>query len=81
MEECTFKPRILEYDGNLQASKITSKSKSRLLGAEKSAELYLKAKPVYEKRDKTKDDFDYEKGQQECTFQPNIGDSQRNMEL
>jgi len=34
-----------------------------------------------ERRDKTKDDFDYEKGKDECTFQPNINTSQKNMEL
>ncbi len=42
---------------------------------DKCMELYMKAKPAREKRDKTRNDLDFEKGQEECTFQPNIDNS------
>eukprot|EP00347_Sterkiella_histriomuscorum_P013308 403365213 len=71
LEECTFKPKITNYESN----------KSRVLqGNDKFLELYSKAKPMHEKRDKTRNDYEFEKGQEECTFQPNIGESQKNMD-
>ena len=38
----------------------------------KFTELYSKAKPARERKDKTADDYEYEKGITECTFTPNI---------
>jgi hypothetical protein len=72
LEECTFKPKILTtYDSN----------KSKGSAIDKCMELFMKAKPLKEKRDKTKDDFDFEKAKDECTFQPNIESSQKTLEV
>lgn len=65
LEECTFKPKINKYEGNRSQSRLTK-------SVDKFTELYMKAKPRREKRDKTREDFDFEKGKEECTFQPNI---------
>lgn len=37
------------------------------------------AKPLREKRDKTQDEYEFEKGKEECTFQPNIEETQKFM--
>jgi len=74
MEECTFKPKINAYDGN------TTKSRSGIVATDKCLELYLKGKMLKEKRDKNRDDFEFEKGVEECTFQPNIEESQKTLE-
>lgn len=52
MEECTFKPKIINYEGH-NRTKMTT---------DKCMELYMKAKPAREKRDKTRNDLDFEKG-------------------
>ncbi len=36
----------------------------------------MKAKPIRDKKDKTKDEYEFEKGKEECTFQPNIQKSE-----
>lgn len=76
MQECTFKPKIKEYDPN-------GTSMSRLTGrkGDKCQELYMKAKPTREKRDKSKHEYEYEKAQAECTFRPNINESQKNLDI
>jgi hypothetical protein len=38
-------------------------------------DLYERAKFGKEKREKTKEDYDFEKNKDECTFQPNIEES------
>lgn len=58
LEECTFKPKILNYDGN------TVRSRGGLVTADKCLELYMRAKTLKEKKDKTKNDFEYEKAQE-----------------
>jgi hypothetical protein len=55
LEECTFKPRINEYHGDQQKSRVT-------ITGDKCIDLYLMAKPAKEKRDKTRDDYEFEKG-------------------
>jgi len=75
LEECTFQPKIIT---KYESSKISTLSHQR---SDKCTELYMRAKPLKERKDKTRDDFDFEKGKDECTFHPNIGDSQRNMEV
>ena len=68
LAECTFQPRII--------SKYES---ARADPRDKCVELYMRAKPLRERRDKTSDELEFEKGKDECTFHPNIGDSQRNL--
>lgn len=36
----------------------------------------MRAKAGKDKKDKTKDEYEYEKGKEECTFQPNIQKSE-----
>jgi hypothetical protein len=71
LEECTFKPNLIkQYDPN------NTMNKSRTRGAvDKCTELYMKAKPAYNKRDKTREEFEIESGANEFTFKPNIGES------
>lgn len=66
LEECTFKPKIGNYESN----------KSQTRGGDKCVELYMRAKAGKDKKDKTKDEYEYEKGKEECTFQPNIQKSE-----
>ena len=61
LEECTFKPKIL---GNYDSNK--SKSYSRV---DRCNELYNKAtKTMRDKRDKTHNEYEFEKAKEECTF-------------
>lgn len=74
LEECTFKPRILDYDSvKGGGGRRTTESVDRF------TELYNKAKPMREKKDKTAHDFEYEKGADECTFIPNISKSMKTL--
>ena len=66
VEECTFRPKTCRYDSR----KSIERPKSAL---DKNLELYARAKPYGKKSDKTRDDFDYEKGADELTFKPNTG--------
>jgi hypothetical protein len=51
-------------------------NKSRTRGAvDRCTELYLKAKPAFNKRDKTREEFEIESGASEYTFKPNIEES------
>jgi hypothetical protein len=38
------------------------------LNSDKCIELYMKAKPMREKTDKTRNDYEFEKAKDECTF-------------
>jgi hypothetical protein len=40
--------------------------------SDKCEELYKKAKPTKEKRDKSRIDYEFDKNSKECTFKPNI---------
>lgn len=61
LEECTFKPQIITkgYDSNKSKSGIQS---------DRCLELYHKSKNGKEKRDKTKEDYEFEKARDHCTF-------------
>ena len=70
LEECTFRPNIKSYDPN------STMNKSRTRGAaDKCTELYMKAKPAIQKRDKTREEYEIELGANEFTFKPNIEES------
>lgn len=41
-------------------------------------ELYGLRKRYIDQRDKSREDYEFEKGQEECTFRPNLRDNLRN---
>jgi len=77
---CTFKPHITQYGStSSMTSSVRSRQESRGAGTPVSQasknrvfELYSLAKPRVLKQDKNKEEFDFEKNYQECTFQPNV---------
>lgn len=76
MQECTFKPKIKEYFDPTSTSRLGTRKPT-----DKCTELYMKAKPTRERKDKTKQEREYEKAASECTFKPNIAESQKNLDI
>ena len=65
MKECTFQPAT-----------FTDKTKS-IEPSEVVNRLYAQRKPQIEKTNKTKEDIEYQKMQEECTFAPQINNKRQ----
>ena len=73
MEHCTFKPQTLGYEGSAAASRVEQRDAlGNLKRVDKNTELYQKAKSNKEKKDKSTNDYEFERNQAECTFKPQI---------
>ena len=78
MKECTFKPQLVTGEKNLDLSKSTmtvQQQQPQPTNADQKAkyeQLYALAKHQKNKQDKTKEDYEFEKNVQECTFQPKL---------
>ena len=84
MEECTFKPKINDYEpfsSRFYPEGSKQSNKSKRSAQEKCHELFLRAQNNRDKKDKTSEDFEYERNVRECTFSPNIGLSQKTLNL
>lgn len=69
MKECTFKPKINSNFNQVDVTK-SSDVKDRTKRIEV---LYKKGQSnVYNKKDKTTDEYEVEKYHKECTFKPNL---------
>jgi len=67
MKECTFKPDIPKDD---LSKSIYSKLDSTTSGKQRCEELYDKARQKRARQDKTKEEYEFERARDECTFQP-----------
>ncbi|EGR33211.1 hypothetical protein IMG5_059240, partial [Ichthyophthirius multifiliis] len=81
LSQCTFHPTIKDFTNvqNLYQSgdkKLSTTIKS--LGAHRTIELFSLSKPRNQRRDRNKDDVEYEKECDECTFSPDIKRFQKN---
>jgi len=82
VEGCTFKPVTIDYvaegktDSHLESSTEHPRKANAMppnsLGKNRAFELYSLAKPRTMKKDKDRNEIEYEKYCDECTFQPNI---------
>eukprot|EP00347_Sterkiella_histriomuscorum_P000078 403377271 len=82
LKECTFKPQLIAHSdkAHLDASKSTlqlaqnqtADSKNQPGAPQKFEQLYALAKHQKVKQDKSKQDYEFERNQQECTFQPKM---------
>ncbi|CAD8121688.1 unnamed protein product [Paramecium sonneborni] len=68
LEKCPFKPQLMNNGNNQSVDERKSQQKK----SEKYLQLYQLAKPTTQKRDRTREEIEYEKQQEECTFQPDI---------
>ncbi|CAD8104133.1 unnamed protein product [Paramecium primaurelia] len=70
LDKCPFQPQLINNNNqNFQnnTEKISYQKKS-----EKYLQLYSLAKPTKQKRDRTTEEIEYERYQEECTFQPGL---------
>jgi len=66
MKECTFKPCLPNED-------LSKSSVSRVEpNSHRNKDLYSKAKHKPTRQDKTKEEYEFERQRDECTFQPQI---------
>lgn len=71
MKECTFKPNIPKED--LSKSVMSKLDQTGVTNTQpKYEELYNRAKAKKGRQDKTKEEYEYERNKEECTFQPSI---------
>jgi hypothetical protein len=71
MKECTFKPTLPKED--LSKSTYSKLDQTGLTtGRPKYEELYDKAKTKKARQDKTKEEYEFERNKEQCTFQPQI---------
>lgn len=72
LKHCTFKPNIQHKEGHEAPRTANQADKGQAPSNEKYKQLYALAKPQKDKTDKTKEDYEFERNQQECTFQPKM---------
>jgi len=60
----------------MESTQYNSNTMRSSTATSKHIELYQRAKPLHERRDKTKSDFEYESGLRDLTFKPDIAVSQ-----
>lgn len=76
MKECTFKPDLITNKSELSRSIMTQANESKMSvnNQAKYEQLYQLAKNNAQKNkvDKSKEDYEYEKQKNECTFAPKI---------
>lgn len=78
MQKCTFKPTTLPKKQpktaslNLVQDKKETLEEEKFAGYEAAQRLYAKRKPQREKTEKTKEEYEFEKYGDECTFAPKM---------
>ncbi|CAK77389.1 unnamed protein product, partial (macronuclear) [Paramecium tetraurelia] len=70
LDKCPFKPQLMS-NSNGSCQNIDER-KSQSKKSEKYLQLYSLAKPTTQKRDRTTEEIEYERQQEECTFQPGL---------
>ncbi|CAD8105599.1 unnamed protein product [Paramecium primaurelia] len=70
LDKCPFKPQLIN-NNNFSTQNI-DESKTQQKKSEKYLQLYSLAKPTTSKRDRTTEEIEYERQQEECTFQPGL---------
>jgi len=70
MKECTFKPKLPKED--LSKSTVSKLDHTAGSHAPKYEELYNRAKGKKARQDKTKEEYEYERDKEQCTFQPQL---------
>lgn len=77
MQECTFQPKRDRptHVATLNLAEPSRGEEEKYAGYEAAQRLYAKRKPQKEKTEKTKEDYEFEKFGQECTFAPQLSKS------
>jgi hypothetical protein len=72
MKECTFKPDLITMKSDLSKSVMSAANESKIGNTAKYEQLYSLAKQQKAKIDKSKEDYEFEKAREECTFAPKL---------
>ena len=77
LSDCTFKPAINDYSiiskrKESQLDEEDEEGKRKSHGLDRSLDLYAKRKNLRDKKDKDRNEIEYEKNADECTFHPDI---------
>lgn len=82
MQECTFKPQTKTYRCPFNDRK-SKQEDTDIIGRklDKNAYLYSRAKTREPRKDRNRQDYEFEKDGAECSFKPNIQNSQKSIAL